>query len=349
MKRSERNPGTMAQEAAEWTERLKRVDARELASFDQWLTDSPRHVREFLLMSTVDRALDSVDTVGKHDVQALLAQAKHDGVISLNSYRCPAPRRTWSQGRWTWLAAAAVVAVLVAVGWWKIELLLWKDFSTTVGEQKTLQLADGSVVSLNTQSRLQVRFGKQTRELRLLRGQALFKVAADATRPFRVEAGEAVIQAIGTQFDVYKHADTTVTVAVVEGRVKVFGQDPRSSHVDAKRSERQILSAGEEAKIATDGTIGERALVSKGGAPAWQQRRLVFRRDSLETVIEEFNRYNQRLRFRLDKAARPGGHYSGEFNADDPESLLMLLSADPNLAVIRDGGEVVVRERSRTQ
>ncbi len=338
MRFSRRSKIAIAHEAAEWSEVLKNADARERAAFEEWLTESPQRVREFLLMSAVDRALDCVDPKKVHDVQALLAQAQRDGVTALESYREPlssVPARRSRQRRP--LAVAAAVA-LAAVGTWQLwQASRWQDFSTAVGEQRTVQLSDGTVVALNTRSHLQVRFTAHARELRLLQGQALFKVSQDPKRPFGVQAGETLIQAVGTQFDVYRRSDASVIVAVVEGRVKVSVLPPVGP------PGRGILSAGDRVSLAPDGGIRERAKVDETSAIAWQQRRLVFRRDKLSTVVEEFNRYNRRPQFKLDDAATADRHYSGEFDADDPGSLLQLLSTDPKLVVARHGDEVLIR------
>src|SRR4051812_28203242 len=121
MKLSRRGKNALVREAAEWTEILKHGGSQERAAFEEWLTESPRHVREFLLMSAVDRALDSIDAKGEHDVQTLLAQArKNAGVTDLSTYQKPdiMARATQSR-RWYWMGIAAAVA-LVASGaaWW---------------------------------------------------------------------------------------------------------------------------------------------------------------------------------------------------------------------------------------
>jgi len=335
----------MAQQAAEWTEILKNAGAQERATFDEWLTESPRHVREFLLISAVDRALDAVDAERKHDVQALLAQAKEDGVTDLSVYREPAaPAAVPQKRRWHRMGMAAALALLATgvVQWYAMPH--WADYRTTTGEQRTLQLADGSVVSLNTRSHLQVRFTEHSRELRLVQGQASFKVSQDALRPFRVQAGQTFIQALGTQFDVYRHPDSSVTLAVVEGRVKISGS-PETNPPAEKHIQQQILSAGDEAHVAPNGKVRERLRVDEASAMAWHQRRLVFRRDTLATVVEEFNRYNRAPQFRLEDARIADHHYSGEFDADDPGSLLQLLASDPKLSVTREGDEVLIRAR----
>src|SRR5690606_26847429 len=88
------------------------------------------------------------------------------------------------------------------------------------GEQRTVTLADGSVIELNARSRIKVRYADRERAIDLLQGQALFRVAKDPTKPFIVASGGTYVRAVGTQFDVYKKSVGTV-VTVVEGRVAV--------------------------------------------------------------------------------------------------------------------------------
>lgn len=347
MKLSRRTSGTVAQQAAEWTEILKRAGNEERAAFDAWLMESPSHVREFLLLSAVDRALDSVDCAGRHDVTALLAQARQEPValrpISQSaSAKDPVRRERTS---WRWLAAASIaLLVLGAAGWQWQQRSDWQEFSTATGEQRTLKLSDGSVVALNTQSRLQVRYSAAVRDLRLLQGQALFRVSADAARPFRVAAGETSIQALGTAFDVYRRGNADVRVAVIEGRVQVS----RGGVEALPLIPAPVLTAGEEMSVAANGDVIDRSRLDEASATAWRQRRLVFRRDTLATVVEEFNRYNQELQFKVEDSQIAAHRYSGEFDADDPESLLQLLAADEKLNVRKTHGVVAISGKDET-
>jgi len=350
MKFSQRKDSTATQQAAAWTEILKQAGSQERAAFDEWLTESPRHVREFLLVSAVDRALDSLDTAHQHNVQELLAQSADDEVVSLRlpghplsgDATVPGSKRRWYGLSITALAATLVAALVV----WSL-VPHWEDYRTATGEQRTVQLADGSVVSLNTQSQLSIRLTRHSRDLRLLAGQAFFKVSPDATRPFRVTAGNTVFRAVGTQLDVYRHPDSSVTLSVVEGRVDISNSlSPDSTSYQQPLSQRQVLNAGEEVNVAPDGNTRERIQLDESKAMAWHQRRLIFRRNTLATVVEEFNRYNRAPHIRLLEDARASErHYSGEFDADDPGSLLELLSTDPKLSVTRKDNEVVIGMR----
>src|SRR6202020_2602328 len=118
-------------------------------------------------------------------------------------------------------------------------------FETEIGENRRVTLADGSVISLGGNTRIEVALSEKVRAIELTRGEALFKVAKDSARPFKVRAGDATIIAVGTEFNVERDSDRDV-VSVTEGQVVVkavvgllpvllneFKPKLRSVHVDA--------------------------------------------------------------------------------------------------------------------
>jgi transmembrane sensor len=119
--------------------------------------------------------------------------------------------------------------VAVCLGWW-LTFSPAEQFQTKVGEQRSVVLADGSRVTLNTASKIEVRLQADHRVVQLLQGEALFEVAHDAQRPFDVHAGHVVVRAVGTQFDIDRRATRTV-VTVVEGRVAMLAAGSRTSNL----------------------------------------------------------------------------------------------------------------------
>ncbi|MEJ1960797.1 MAG: FecR domain-containing protein [Gammaproteobacteria bacterium] len=142
-----------------------------------------------------------------------------------------------------WSVAAvflAALAVLIALNQSLGFFSGWKQYSTAVGEQRVIELQDGSTVRLNTQSRIAVRLSEHTRDIRLISGEAIFKVHHDTARPFRVHTLGAFIQAVGTEFNVYRRADRT-KVAVLEGRVQI-SSGPRQTR--SRWRQRPVRTAG---------------------------------------------------------------------------------------------------------
>src|SRR5262249_13837131 len=149
----------------------------------------------FLLMTAVDVELDGVDAERRHDTRLETSQ-----VIPLNREISDtrAGNRASRSRPLLWAASFAVVAIAGIL----VSALLPERHATSVGEQRPFDLPDGSVVYLNTHSKIALHFSRHEREIRLLDGEALFKVARDTSRPFRVRTDDAVIQALGTEFNV---------------------------------------------------------------------------------------------------------------------------------------------------
>lgn len=114
-------------------------------------------------------------------------------------------------------AIAATILIAIATGWFYLQRGL---YATDIGEQRTIALDDGSIVELNSQSKIRIAYTDHQRNIQLLRGQALFKVSKDPNRPFTVDSDGTLVRAVGTQFDVYRKSVGT-QVTVVEGRVAV--------------------------------------------------------------------------------------------------------------------------------
>jgi len=217
-----------AVEASGWIETMRHASPGDEMRFVAWLKESPRNVRDFLLMRSLDCALENLDAERLHSIEALIAKVDQR-VAPLTLRPAPAAAAVATRSRrvrWAALAAGVLGAAVGALFWYAHPG--FRQFETATGEQRTFELEDGSVVSLNTHSRVAVRLAAHAREVRLLRGEALFHVAHDPSRPFLVSTDDAVVQAVGTQFDVYRRDDGTV-VAVLEGQVNVTTAAPATA------------------------------------------------------------------------------------------------------------------------
>ena len=232
----------------------------------------------------------------------------------------------------------------------------WEEFHTETGEQRALQLEDGSVVHLNAHSRIALNFSATGRDVKLIEGEALFEVHHDAQRPFRVLTRDAVIRDIGTRFNVYSRSDG-VKVAVIEGSVELTAVPTTAiaktskpsaqaqAAVASQASAKHIINAAQQAQVDRAGVVTVAMVPDIADATAWWQRRLVYRNETLAHIVEDFNRYNRR-RIRLEGDAVMQRSYTGVFDADDPESLAQVLASDPELAVERlADATIVVRAR----
>jgi transmembrane sensor len=185
-------------------------------------------------------------------------------------------------------------------------------------------LEDGSVVELNTNSKVRTHFSPKLREVQLLSGEAAFKVAKNPARPFRVSAGSTQIVAVGTEFNVYARQSKTV-VTVIEGRVRVTDLPP-SSQVTADTDRNFELSIGEQAVIAPHMPISRVKLADSRSVMSWTERRLIFEDTPLSEAADEFARYNRKL-IRIEDSKLRDLKVTGVFNATDPASLVEFVEA----------------------
>jgi transmembrane sensor len=335
-------------EASEWfiNFRAGDVDAEARSRFIEWLRRSPEHIQAYLEVSGVWSELPSSDPEGRFDIASLIARARNEPDIiplsPLNPRLPPAPpaaepRALHKLSRRPVLAAAAL-ALLASI----TALFLWIDsdtahsYSTGIGEQRTIQLADGSTVELNARSRVKVRLTDRRRDVALIEGQALFRVAKDKQRPFVVRAGDAQVRAVGTEFDVYKKQAETV-VTVVEGRVETY------SGADGADAAAIMLSAGEQLTVLPH-TVTKPTRADTVAATAWVQKRLMFEETPLNEVAEEFNRYNRRP-LTIDGAELQTLKISGVYSSTDPASLINFLRSQNSINVIETENQVRVVRR----
>ena len=353
----------IAGEAADWFLQFQEGAAAESdrQSFSEWLLRSPAHVEEYLRVSCA-WSLVNVDAEGDLEAAALVAAAKAhhetDNVVPLPSRfggRLPPaggePGRVFAGRRWrvTGLAAALVLGITL---WFTY--LSWQSpmtFQTVVGEQSSFTLQDGSVVFLNTDSKVRLGWSSTERYIELVRGEARFKVARDASRPFTVGTTAAAVRVLGTVFNV--RADPLGTqVAVLEGQVEVtvaptrepaFGTpvtaNEGSTAVQPPAIERVRLAAGERAAVTTHGLQTNTGPTIEA-VLAWTERRLVFRDQPLDAVVHEFNRYRMHPLV-LDDPGLASLRISGVFDLSDPESLIAYLGTYEAVQVDRrsDGSQ----------
>jgi transmembrane sensor len=275
--------GTTSRSASRWFARLRADCANDRTdpTFRRWVTRYPRNELE------LER---------REFLWELLGELKDDPeMIELTSAAAiKIPRRRDSshvRGR-TWFrigVPAALAVVLAALG-----LTLWRYlavsaapevFATRIGDQKRIVLADGSVVLLNSDTRLYVRYTTHRRFLVLDKGEALFFVHHNPTRPFDVAAGGTVTQAVGTVFDVYDLPAKT-TVSLLKGRVQVVAGFPR------RRQSEVELSPGQAVAYTTQGGLGPIMGADLARIASWQAGRIEFDNVALRGAVEDFNRYS---------------------------------------------------------
>ena len=275
--------------AADWFVRLQstEVTLEETLAWQAWLHENPANAEAFARIEEISHALCDVPAPAALPA-ALLAHDRYDASVPIANWK-PRHAQPWS---WAALGAAASFALIALVfAFWRTPVET-QAFETEVGENRSVTLADGSIISLGGDTRIEVALSENVRAIDLTRGEALFKVAKDSARPFKVQAGDATIIAVGTEFNVDRDSDRAI-VSVTEGRVvvdPVTGLLPASLLQEFKPKLRSVrVSAGQQT---TAGSAGiEEPTKMEDPATGWQIGHLAFRLQPLRYVLEDVNRY----------------------------------------------------------
>ncbi|GER06403.1 peptide ABC transporter substrate-binding protein [Iodidimonas muriae] len=310
------------------------ASSAEKKAFADWITKDPAHMREYNLVHALwaEAAMFGGTLDPASDVITLFPQ-EVDG----RAKSAPVRHRSGRLLRVGHLAAAVLIALFLGLGAIVLvgdDPLEWafgpgvEHFSTRKGESRLVSLSDGSVVEMNTQSEIEVRYGRHVREIRLLRGEAYFDVAKDPQRPFLVNADQTRVQAVGTEFNV-RLRDADIAVTVIEGRVLVrqftskAGKASPSLEESLGRNEQAILNKEEAGNhpsmLKTASVVPERFI-------SWRQKRLLFEAAPLIDVVADFNRYNS-MELILSDRSLDDLSISGVFDPRDPETFARTLEA----------------------
>ena len=278
-------------EAGEWVARkdVRSLSAEEAAAFQAWFERSPIHAEEFARISEAWADCDLLDE---------LNYVEHIEEIQ------PAIK---SVKVWRRRPILSAMAASVAVMFCGVLYLMFMEraplqsvsIETAVGEQETFVLVDGSKVTLNTDTAVEVDYSREGRDIRLLRGEAHFDVAESKKRPFSVYADGQIVRAVGTAFTVYLDDDQTVEVTVSEGFVALLAvqQDVRPTPDQGADAPSDLL---------IELTVGERVLIRESRVEqheelavselnrklSWRKGLVSFSGMRLEEAISEIGRYS---------------------------------------------------------
>jgi transmembrane sensor len=307
-------------EAAAWVARMhadEHSPERE-AGLRVWLGESDDHRRAF------DRLTRAWEQAGK-----IRLRARPDAMAT-------EPRRRARYVPWAAAAAATLVlAVSAAVYYLRVDAI-----ATEVGQQRVRLLSDGTRVTLNTNTRIEVNYDDHARRIRLIRGEAWFEVAKSATWPFLVSVDGEVIRALGTSFIVRHDGAQDLSVTLVEGRVSVTPVD-KNAEPDAAR----VLSPGQRLVFSRHATAAvDRPELTR--VTAWRHGRVEFDATSLAEAAAEMNRYSK-TRVILADADLARLRIGGVFRAGDSEEFVRIVTSAFGLRADRQGSDIVLSETSR--
>jgi transmembrane sensor len=198
-------------------------------------------------------------------------------------FRSTQQLNNWGKG----LAIAASIAIVVAFGLYPDYLRNpWADYRTHIGEHTTINLADGSVVHLNTNSAINTTLTDHERHVVLLRGEAEFEIAHDTQRPFTVSSGQITTLAVGTKFLV-RYDGSQGLVTLLEGKVRTSGIP-----IDSQTKNEIMLKPGQQVAF-QDNLINPITHPDMANADAWKKGRLLMNFVTLEQALTEINRYRR--------------------------------------------------------
>lgn len=326
---TDRVRANIAEEAAEWfvANRERSQESVQRATFAAWLKTSPVHVEEYLEIALLARDLREAAADPSMSLEELLTLARSPSDSNVRPIRTDNPTavRETPSFRWHHAAAAAATLAAAALGflWWSSDRTSEVRFATRHGEQITERLADSSVLHLDTDTVVTVRYTRARRLVEVERGQVLFEVAHEASRAFEVIAGAAEVVDVGTTFDVYLQRDSTL-VSVMEGQVTVgLAPGPHGAIADSRTVS---VHAGEQVRVADGALPAQAARADLQRNAAWLRREIIFEREPLATVAAEFSRYSA-TPIEIESPALRKLAISGSFSADDTESFIAFLKS----------------------
>ena len=243
--------------------------------------------------------------------------------------------RFWSRGFAAGLCASVVAAVFLTIMMQPSARPV--DVHTGIGERRTITLADGSRLVLDTDTAVVVRIGQKKRHIELQRGRANFDVVHDPRRPFQVTAGRLAVTAIGTNFDVSQISGTPA-VTLVHGRVAVDALD------ESARENRAFMWPGQRLTMSESGRLTQPTRVDLTAVTGWQEGRLDFTDETVGEAIEEANRYSVQ-KIRLSDRAVSTKRMGGSFRTGDVNALAAALCAFLDLKVTKRTEKTLVLDR----
>lgn len=322
------------EQASLWVTKLDRgLTAQEHQALDIWLSDETNH-EVFLMMASTWDKVDSLSQL------ASLFQPSVD----------KSKRRQFKQRSF---AIAASVVFCLLFSWSYIDIFFNDNdqvnvvnqsmkvkatYQTAVGQHSTIDLADGSVLTINTNSLVKINYNKSQRLINLIKGEIFIDVAHDSERPLSVIVDDTVFQAIGTAFNVKKSFEDNIELLVTDGKVLIAelekeGNSNRANIAldlagarSALPGEKVIIKIAEQIKEETEKLNSEDMEVSLG----WLDRKLIFRGQSLLEAMEEVSRYTDAT-FIIPQESLQQRKIAGVFKTNDIELLLDTLYENFNI------------------
>jgi transmembrane sensor len=307
--------------AAAWLERRERGpwNDTDQAALEEWLSQSLSHRTAYW------RVTDAWDRADRLRALSSPAHEQDAAAIKISIPKILA-------------GAAAAIAVVAISGVTTVNYLLApreQTYATAIGGHRTVALADGSRIELNTNTSLRVAMSADRRVVSLDKGEAFFEVRHDAQHPFMVMVGNRRVTDVGTKFVIRRDTDR-LQVTVVEGRVRLDARDGSTA------SKPEMLKQGDVVVAAANSTSLMRETAQQvSNALSWRHGVLVFKHTTLEAAAAEFNRYN-REKFVIADADTSRLKIDGTFPANNMKPFIEVAQDVFGLRVDNRGDQTVI-------
>lgn len=321
----------IAEAAAEWMIVLEDSDSSEelRKEFTEWLRMSPLHIKEFLYLSDVFYEIKNNNNLPSVE-EIVNMQCTKSNIVDISSHvtkqehSVRKPIKKYNKAVIKLTSMAAMIALMVVM------FVVFNPFDpngndlyvTNIGEQRSILLEDGTVVSLNTKTKIQLKFTEKLRLVELIEGEAIFNVTKNPNRPFRVESGLATVEVVGTTFNMHRKSSGTV-ITVVEGVVNVSGKTDNGN--DLINVADKPLTKGDQVLVKKSGEVKNLNKADLNSVTAWTSRKMIFKGETLQSVIYEINRYSH-SKVIIKSSLLNNKKIHGVFSANDPKVLLEFLS-----------------------
>jgi transmembrane sensor len=310
----------LEQEAARWLASMDRAEliddgdididvlTQNNEEFATWLSQSDSHRVAFLQIVHTWNMAEQLNSMPRED--GITPQVANNNFAKVRNIA----------------AIAASVMILV----FSVSLFVGKEptniYHTAIGSRQVVTLKDGSIVELNSNTKLTVLFSESERLITLAKGEAFFDVSRDENRPFKVITDDQVITVLGTKFSVRRYNEG-IEVAVIEGKVQI-DQIVNDDDSDTAFVTTGGIASTTKNKISITQEVPEQVIREL----SWRQEMIIFESATLEEAAAEFNRYNkQQIVFTDSSVAKL--RISGQFQTKNYEAFLRLMSTGYGLKI----------------
>lgn len=309
--------------AAAWAAKLDAAPDGDHPGLDDWLASNPRHAGALLRAQALLAAF-SPPVAAEPDTNPPLGVAPD---------LAQAPSRWWRRA----LLGGGLTAAAASLAVFALVITRTESYETQTGEVRSVALSDGSSVSIDAQSRIELDFDDHYRDVHMRDGKVLFRTTHDAKRPFRVILGNVTVTDIGTAFQISNSGEAQpVDVLVTEGEVQVDGPAGRTNLIAGQRASfSQVASSRVKPQVvAVAAADMERYL-------AWRDGKLDLDGETLDSAIGELNRHN-RIQLRVDDPALGRESLYGSFRMNDPATFARTVALGLDVGTQTDNGVIVI-------